>query len=112
MILSVAQRIGLLQVLPSEGNYVTFKIINDLKNELALSEQEIKDYEMKIENKPDGRSLTMWNKSKEVPKEVFIGDKAGEIIKEALEKIEKSGKLDPTTFDLYEKFVIQAEGKF
>jgi hypothetical protein len=98
MKLHVLERITLMQILPKEGNYVTFKIMNQLKLALTFNEKEYKEFGM-VEK--DG--LIHWKKS--IPKEIEIGEKAKEIIKIALLEIDKAGKLTEVTFSLYEKFV-------
>jgi hypothetical protein len=98
MKLNVIERITLMQVLPKEGNYVTFKILISLKSALSFNEKEFKEFGM-VEK--DG--LIHWKKS--VDKEIEIGEKAREIIQEALKGLDKAGKLDERSFPLYEKFV-------
>jgi len=98
MKLNVLERITLLQLLPTEGSYITFKILIDLKANLAFNEKEIKEF--KIEEK-DGR--VTWRKSEE--KEIVIGEKAGDIVVEALKKLDDAGKINDQNIVLYEKFI-------
>ena len=98
MKLNVLERITLLQILPTEGSYITFKILIDLKAKLAFNEKEIKEF--KIEEK-DGR--VTWRKSEE--KEIVIGEKAGDIVVEALKKLDDAGKINDQNIVLYEKFI-------
>jgi hypothetical protein len=107
MKLSVAERIGLLQILPKEGNYVTLKVVHDLKLNLAFSEEEIKDWDIKTQIDPlnKDRQITTWSLSKAQEKEVEFGDSAMEIVVVALKGFDEKGKLDESLFSLYEKFV-------
>jgi hypothetical protein len=99
MKLNVLERITLLQILPTEGSYITFKILSDLKGRLAFNEKEIKEFEVK---EKDGRIT--WKKSDE--KDIEIGEKAEEIIKGALKKVDESGKVNEQNITLFEKWKI------
>jgi hypothetical protein len=98
MKLNVLERITLLQVLPREGSYITFKILMDLKAKLAFNEKEIKDCGI---DEKEGR--VTWKKS--MDKEIEIGEKAFDIVQETLKKIDKEGKINEQTFILFEKFI-------
>jgi hypothetical protein len=97
MKLNVLERINLVQLLPVEGSFVTFRILTDLKKVLSFTEKELKEF--KIEQK-DGRIF--WAKSKEV--EIAIGEQASIIIKTALQKIDKEGKVNEGNISLFDKF--------
>ena len=101
MKLNVVERINLLGILPAETNYVTFKIVNDLKSNLSFSEDEIKEYEIKFKEQ-----MVFFNPDKSKDKEIKIGEKATDIIIEALEKLDKENKINENNISLYEKFVI------
>jgi hypothetical protein len=97
MKLNVLERIMLMQVLPTEGNYITFKMLIELKSSLTFSEKEYKDLGIA---EHDGQIT--WKKSSE--KEIPIGDKMTEVIKGALKKIDDEGKINQQLFSLFEKF--------
>lgn len=99
MKLQVIERITLLQILPKEGNYATFKILIELKSALSFTEKEYKEFKM---SEKDG--IISWGASKE--KEVNIGEKGKQIIQEALKKLDQENKLTEVTYKLYEKFII------
>lgn len=101
MELSVLERVVLMGILPQESNYITHKIVTNLKMELSFSEQEIKDY--KIVEK-DGKIY--WDDKFEKPKNVEIGDKAKEIIAEELKKLDEQKKINDLNASLYERFVL------
>jgi hypothetical protein len=98
MKLNVLERITLLGLLPTEGTYITFKLLIDLKGALAFNEKEIKEFCIK-EN--DGRIT--WTKS--VDKEVDIGDTIKEVIVKKLKELDSQGKINDQNIGLFEKFV-------
>jgi hypothetical protein len=104
MELGVLERIALLQLLPpSEGSYVTYKILQDLKTSLGFNEDELKELNL-IQNQEE-KTVT-WDVTKEFKKEISIGDKAKSIIVEALNKLDAEGKINQNNVSLYEKFVV------
>ena len=102
MKLTVFERITLLGVLPEHGNFVTLKIIRQLREALSFTEQELASLELK----QDG-DLVTWNPAAAEPggSEIIIGEKATDIIVEALKKLNDEGKLMEQHFTLYEKFI-------
>lgn len=100
MKLSVLERLTLLQILPPEGNFVTLKIVRDLTGILAMNEKEYKEFN--IQQK--GKQIT-WNLKGSQEKEIEIGEKATDIIREALKKLDETKKLEQRHLSLYEKFM-------
>jgi len=100
MELTILERIILLSILPAQANYVTYKIVQNLKSELSFTEQEIKEWKIKEDN---GR--VTWESAKATVKTVAIGDKMEEIIREALKKLDEAGKVNSENVGLYEKFM-------
>lgn len=100
MQLDVRERLTILTLLPQEGNFMTLKIVRDLKGELGFSEEEYK----LLEFKQTGNSVA-WENSKDPLKDVEIGEIAREIIAEPLKKMDEDGKLRDEHFLLYMKFV-------
>ena len=97
--LHVIERIRLMQVLPKESSYSTFKILMSLKSALSFTEEEYKEFGMSEEN-----NMIHWRKSEE--KEVEIGERALDIIKEAFRELDKNKKISDAIFPLYEKFML------
>jgi len=97
---SIAERVGLLGVLPPEGDIVTLRIVRDLKRELSFSEEEIS--EAGIVN-ADGWIL--WNPAVQIEKEIEIGPAALTVIRDALKKLNERKKLTEATMGLYERFI-------
>jgi hypothetical protein len=102
MKLTVIERISLLGVLPTEGNFVTLKIVRQLREALSFTESEIKTLSIRQEG-----DQVMWNALAEAPggAEIVIGEKATEIIAESLKKLDQQGKLTEQLISVYEKFV-------
>lgn len=101
MELTILERIILLSILPTETNYITYKILNDFKSELSFSEKELKDFEIK---EIDGRIT--WNNMKEKSKKITVGEKVNEIICASLKKLDETGKINDENVTLYEKFIL------
>ena len=99
MKLNVLERIMLLDVLPKEGSFVTLKIVRDLRSDLSFSEEEHKKFKF-----VESQGRVNWNPAAEQFKEVHIGEKATDIIVEALKKLDKEKKLTEGHLTLFEKF--------
>ncbi|GAG99474.1 unnamed protein product, partial [marine sediment metagenome] len=87
MRLSMRDRFVLLNVLPAEGDIATIKIVHRLRQDLAPTEKEFKDY--KIVQK---EQQVVWDdamEQKRGPQEKKIGPKAFILIEEAFEKLSK-----------------------
>ena len=100
-------RFVLLNVLPPEGDVTTIKIVHRLRQDLAPTEQEFKDY--KIVQK---EGQVMWDdrvEQKKGAQEKKIGPKAYIMIEEAFEKLNKEKKLTEGHLDTFLKF--SDEGK-
>jgi len=100
MELNLMERLMAVQILPKEGSFVTLKITRDLQGVLAPSEAEYKEFEVV----QDGEQ-TKWNEKGREEREVVIGEKATDILVEALKNLDKDKKLTLQFMSLYEKFV-------
>jgi len=100
MLLSVFDRLILLNILPKEGDITTLKIIRTLKDNLSFSEDEHKSLEFKHEG-----DQIAWQQGADIPKEIEIGEKATDIIIESLKSLNKAKKLTEAHLPLYEKFI-------
>ena len=99
MLLSVGERLVLLSVLPVEGNFLTLKLMRELKENLSFTEDEHKYYNFK-----QAEGKVEWdndNQEKEIP----IGEKATDIVVDALKKLDEQKKLHMEHYSLYEKFI-------
>ncbi len=95
-------RFVLLNILPPEGDIATIKIVHRLRMELAPTEKEYKDYNIK---QLEGQ--VTWDdvmEKKRGPQEKKIGPKAFSIIEAAFEKLNKEKKLTEGHLETYERF--------
>ena len=99
MLLTVKDRILIVQALPKEGDVFTQRIIRDLRSKLGLSEGDWKTYDVKTDN---GR--VFWNPAKDIGVEYNFGEKALEIIKESLRDLDKMKKVSEDLLPLFDRF--------
>jgi len=104
--LSIPERIALLSILPKEGNIVTLKILRDLGNNLGLTEMEVKESEIEME-----AGMLRWNAEavSKMDKAIPMGDKAREVMVEALTALSDQNKMGMVHLALYERFVTEEE---
>lgn len=100
MKLNLLERIVLLNILPQESNFATLKIVNDLKNSLAFTESEFKEYNIKQES-----DKVTWDLAGNNEKEIVIGEKATDIIIEQLKRLNDQNKLTMNLYSVYSKFI-------
>ena len=102
MKLSMRDRFVLLNILPPEGDIATIKIVHRLRQDLAPTEQEFKDYKITQQE-----SQVQWDdgmEKKKGPQEKKIGLKAFRLIEEAFEKLDKEKKLTEGHLETFLKF--------
>lgn len=102
--LTVMERLVLLNILPKEGDFTTIKLLRKLRENLSFDEEEHK----KLMFVQDGDQVR-WNMEALTDKHIAIGEKAGDIIQDALKKLNDEKKLTNEHFSLYEKFVENRE---
>ena len=102
MILTVADRINLLGILPTQGDFVTLQTTRNLQKELDFNAEEIDA--LKFEQQ---EGMIKWNAEFDPNKDCKIGERASDLIKSQLEKLDKEKKLGQQHFNLYEKFVLE-----
>jgi hypothetical protein len=106
MKLTVLERAILTAILPKEGNFKTLKTVRKLREAVTLSEDEVKKWEPVLtDDKMTWKVLD--DNGNPIPQEadVEISELGEELIREALEKMDKENKLKEEHFTLYEKFV-------
>lgn len=94
---TVEERLTALGLLPPEGTLVTIKIVHDMRQALAFSEEDLKILNLRQEDE-----RLFWNDLD--PKEVKVGIKAASIVHDELAKLDKDGKLRESHLALCEKF--------
>ncbi len=100
MILTVQERILLLQVLPREGNYANMKILNELRMNLSYTEDELKKWDIDV-NEED--QTVSWKENGET--DIPIGEKATGIVIDELRKLDSQNKITNPVMPIYEKFI-------
>lgn len=100
MELSVFHRVVLLNILPREGDITTLKLVRKLREDLSFTEEE----HAALEFRQDGERLE-WKTEADKPKEIEMGDKAREIIRNRLKELNGQKKLSEDHVDLYDRFV-------
>lgn len=108
MKLNIPERIALLSILPAEGNIVTLRILNELKSELAFTEDEVREYGIKNIPSDSGAMITWKPELTDTKKEVKIGPTAEAIVVNKLKELDSQSRLHVSMIPLYERFV---EGK-
>ena len=100
MELSIIERLVLLNILPKEGNFLTLKLIRQLRESLSFDEAEIKAVNLRqVDEK------VAWDMDKAVSKKIEIGEKMSDLVVGTLKDLDKEGKLKDEHFSLFEKFV-------
>jgi hypothetical protein len=100
MNLSVLDRVVVLTALPKEGDYVTLKILMELRMALSFTEEEIKKWKIKTDME---QGMTTWDGGEDV--EIPMGEKATDIIVDAFKKLDSEKHLASEMLDTYEKFI-------
>lgn len=101
--LTVTERLGLLALLPREGNLTTVRIVQQLRMELGFDEEEHKL--LQFQEGDDG--LLRWNPKAECIKAVSFGAKAMQIIQDKLTELSEAGKLRAEHLSLCDKFAVE-----
>lgn len=104
MKLSIPERLVLLKVLPQEGNFATLKVLSNLRLALSFSEDEIKEWGIKVDFE---KGQTSWATNGEA--EIPIGETATGVIVDALRGLDKQRKLTFEDVSVYEKFIPTTE---
>ena len=94
------ERFVFLSLLPKEENFSTLRIVRNVKKDVGVTEEEYKYYN--IVPSESGRVSFDPEKSLE-EKEFEIGEIATQLVKTALEKLDKEKKLTEEHVSIYEK---------
>lgn len=98
--LTVKNRLVLLSILPAQGSLLTIRIARELLEALSFGEAEHRDAQ--IENLEGGG--VKWKEGAIPDKTVDVGPKAADMIRAALEKLDKEQKLTSDHLDLCDMF--------
>jgi hypothetical protein len=100
MKLTVLERLNLLNLLPQKEDISVLKIVRDLENTLSLTEEEFKEFGVKLEN-----DRTSWNEKGLEEREIAIGEMATKVCANALKEANKEKLLTKQHISLYDKFI-------
>lgn len=102
MLLSIQERLMLgNKILPGKGDFVTLGIVEDFKIGLSITEDEIKEFEIKVAE--DG---VTWNNGKSKDVEMEVGESVRKIVVDELKRLDDSRDLTPDCMSLYRKFML------
>ncbi len=105
MQLTPVERAILQQTLPEMGNVATIKIVHQLRMALGFSEEEMKDFGVRLINNGQAIQFEKPDELRDIP----IGEKATDLIVKALEDLSKAEKLGLQHLSLWQKFVERSE---
>lgn len=106
MKLTISERVSLLNVIPSQGSVIALRILQDLREQLSFTEEELVEYKIKQERTPEGGMFVTWDEEvAKITKEIKIGKVAHGIIVDELKKLDRNQRLHVVQLPLYEKFV-------
>jgi len=100
--LTALDRLGMISILPEDGNFLTLDLLDVLKEACALTEKEQKDVGIII--RPDGKMNITDNETTfeiDVPETIFA------MVKEKLKDLERTSKLRQETKGLYRKIILE-----
>ena len=97
--LNVGERMMVLTVLPKEGSFVTIRLIRTLISRLALSAQEIQDFEIVQE-----QEALHFNSKGSIELDFDFADVEFDLIRKQLKELDEGCKLKPDMITIYQKF--------
>ena len=103
MSLSIKERFAILSILPVEGSYEDLKALREIKEHLAMTEEE--KTEIDWNTFPNGTAA--WDDAKEKPLAAVFEESKVNIIKKQLNGLNSKNKLTDQHMDIYEKFIIE-----
>jgi len=104
MLLSIGERLQLLQVLPQKGSYTTGKILTQLRLSLGLTEDEFEEWG--IRHSPETNQV-FWDVDGKA--EIPIGEVATGLVIDALRELDRKEELPFELIEMYERFIPTTE---
>lgn len=102
MKLNILNRILIFSILPKEGNLVTMKTLKSLKNKIAFSEDDVNEYEIRVED-----NHYHWNPEKEVEIEFDFTEGEAKLVKDGLKKLDEEKAITEQYYELCELFNVE-----
>lgn len=100
MKLTLKERLGILNILPKQGDFVTMTAKADLVDKIKVTQEEIK--ELHIETIPEGG--LKWDGKKDLAKEFEITDLETKIVKDELKRLDDAKQISDEILLIYKKF--------
>ena len=97
--LSITDRIMLLQILPTEGKMLDMMIVNPLRQQIWLTDEEMARVGFRQEE-----NQAFWQQDKEFDKTITFGPNGTRIVLDALKKLDEEGKIPVAAASLCQKF--------
>jgi hypothetical protein len=112
MKLTILERLVLLDLLPAEADFVTLKILRQLREALSFTEEEIAEYGIALVPGESGRVNVDWNHEHDAEtKEVKFGAMMLGLVIRLLKEMDEAKKLGERHWSLLEKFDYEKEVK-
>ena len=96
--LTVSERLLLPNLFPQQSDLVTMRVVTEFKMDVGFTEDEMKDWEMKVEG-----DRVSWNPEKAQNVEIKIGPSVLSVLEKQVEKLSDDGKITEQMLTLIEK---------
>jgi hypothetical protein len=104
MNLSLLERAVLMAILPKEGDFATLRVLTNLRMSLSPTEDETKEWGI-VSRPKENRVEWKTNGEADIP----IGERATDVIVDALKRLNGEKKLPLEAMSVYEKFIPTTE---
>ena len=101
--ISVINRFVLESILPKENNFITMRLVKNIKDKLELTDKEREKYKIII--LPNGLVNFQDKEIIKETKKIRIDDILVGIIKEELKKLDEQKKISQEIIEIYEMFI-------
>lgn len=110
MRLTISERMGILNILPTQSSIATLRILQELQKKLSFSEEEYTRYKVKNRLEPDGRAWVEWAPEYDKARvDIPISKVESGIITQALMKLDQNSQLQLGALPLWDYFVENKE---
>lgn len=103
MKLNVLERSTVISLLPEKGDFATLNSIAEARENLSLSDEEVKEFDYTQTVVGDTTQMR-WNAKGNVPKEIELGPVALKVIREKLQELDSKKELTVNHLAVFERF--------
>jgi len=104
--LGTQDRMLLIALMPTVGDYKTMEFSNRLRDELAFSDAETKAGNIHIKDVNTDHPSLSWNREQDIPPKTFTVTEAEYLVLQSIvERLNTEKKIDMFNYGLYEKFI-------